>query len=318
MRRRMLPVLCLAMMALFARGPSAQAQTSADFDLMMTWMEGRFDNNQQVFEEREAKFPRPHDHLHAIVARVPLPAIGTDVFYLQQHSPDDPAALPRQRLYSFAHDAATGTITQRWYSFPDAKAVQDAHRDPSKLAGVTPDRLGTTAGCELYWTREGNAFLGTMKPGACRSTSRSTGKTILVSAAYRLTNDELWMSERIEEESGALLSEPPGHVPFKLLRAREFDCWAAVPGAASPDLISLRNLVLHDQGQVLPLVPPGGAEARYSIELAQLRYQNQVAVLKFAVYERGNAEAIAYAWGEPEATRIGINLRYMQAGCAVK
>lgn len=310
-------VTVFAALVLSAAAP-ARAQTAADFELMMQWMAGRFDNNQQVFEQREAKAARIHDHLHAVVARVQVPAVGTHVFYQQQHSPDDPSKPGRQRLYSFAQDSGAGTITQRWYSFPDPAAVIDAHRDPSKLAGLTPDKLGTTPGCELIWTRDGDAFVGAMKPGACRSTSRSTGRSILVSATYRLMKDALWMSERIEDESGALLSEPPGNVPFKLLRVREFDCWAAVPGTASADLVPVRSLVLHDQGQVLPLVPPGGAEARYSIELAQLRYQNQVAVLKFAVYERGKPEAIAYSWAEPEATKIGINLRYMQSGCSVK
>lgn len=299
----------------------APAQTAADFDLMMRWMAGRFDNNQQVFEERETKAPHLHDHLHAVVARVSVPGLGAHVFYLQQDTLGDqarPATPGRQRLYSFAQDPATGAIVQRWYSFPDTAAVLDAHRDPSKLAGLTPEKLGTTAGCELTWVRDGDAFVSTMRPGACRSTSRSTGKTIVVSATYRLSKDGLWMSERIEDETGALLSEPPGREPFKLLRAREFDCWAAVPGAASPDLVPVFGLTLHDQGQVMAVVPPGGSEARYSIELAQLRYQNQAPVLKFAVYEPGKTDAIAYSWAESEATRIGINLRYMQSGCRVK
>ena len=135
-----------------------------------------------------------------------MPAVGAHVFYLQQHSPDDPSKLGRQRLYSFAQDSATGTITQRWYSFPDPAAVIDAHRDPAKLAGLTPDKLGTTPGCELTWTRDGDAFVGAMKestlPGAVKDAAMSNLSTLVAQTCFRTADGAFHGFEGTNDNSG--------------------------------------------------------------------------------------------------------------------
>jgi hypothetical protein len=66
---------------------------------MLAWFAGEFDNNRQVFVEREQKLPAAevHQHIHSIFTKVDLPAFGPHVFYVQQYLDGDPAKIYRQR-----------------------------------------------------------------------------------------------------------------------------------------------------------------------------------------------------------------------------
>lgn len=57
-----------------------------------------------------------------------------------------------------------------------------------------------------------------------------------------------------------------------------------------------------------------GVDTGYEVELAQVVYGNKIPVLKLAVYHEETERALAYTWAEPGSKRIGINLRWMQAG----
>jgi len=88
----------------------------------------------------------------------------------------------------------------------------------------------------------------------------------------------------------------------------------AVQKADSDDYYLMRNILIHDQGQRIPLVDKSGEETKYSVELAEVVYQGGQEVLKLAVYEAGRKKSIVYAWSNPEAIQIGINMRSITAG----
>ncbi|MDE0362520.1 MAG: hypothetical protein OXI74_15225, partial [Rhodospirillaceae bacterium] len=98
--------------------------------------------------------------------------------------------------------------------------------------------------------------------------------------------------------------------------------WAAIrrdafdPAAADPEeMLLVRGLRMHNEGQVVPLVTESGDETGFSLELARLTSQNsRVAVLTLGVMEAATGETVAYSWADPDAVRIGINLGWMQAG----
>jgi hypothetical protein len=275
--------------------------------------EGEFDNFQQVWEEREARSEAPHEHIHSIFARVTLPAFGGHVFYVQQYEGGDPTRIYRQRLYSFAADAGAAAIRLTIYSFPDEQAVRDAHLDPTRLAGLVPAMLRTTPGCEVDWKPEGAAFVGTMKDKACRVVSRRSGQTLVISDDLRLDASEIWIRDQASDEAGRYVFGHKGNVHHKLKRCRFFDGWASLRRDGSSDQHEVvRGLRLHDQGQRVE-VSAGGAT--YELELAQLVYQaSKTAILKLAVYEKGQAKAVSYAWTDPTAERIGLNLRFVETG----
>jgi hypothetical protein len=309
--------------ALILLGVSAFAQNlSSDLKLMMKLFEGEFDNYGQAYAEKESKAQYPHEHIHSIFARVHLPAVGEHVFYVKQYMDGDPAKIYRTRLYNFVPNEKAGAIELRIYTFPDEKAVNDAHLDPSKLAGLTTDKLRATPGCEVYWKREGEAFRGSMNP-TCRVNSQRLGKTIIITDDLKLTAEEIWINDQAKDEAGGYVFGNKSGEHHKLKRVRTYEGWAvlkvAETGDDKKDYVVMRGLNLHDQGQILRLVKPDGEKTKYSLQLAHLMEQStKTDVLVFKLFEEGQERAINYVWTQPRAERIGMNLRWFQSGMTLK
>jgi hypothetical protein len=107
-------------------------------------------------------------------------------------------------------------------------------------------------------------------------------------------------------------------------RVRYFSGWGAMKrlGKDAPadnkDWIGVRGLVLHTEGDKVLLTDSNGKSLGYAVELAQLTYQNtQQPILKFAIIDERTQKSLAYSWAETDATRIGINLGWIQAGFAL-
>ena len=103
-------------------------------------------------------------------------------------------------------------------------------------------------------------------------------------------------------------------------RVRHYRGWIALQrsrldaDAAPDDYVFVREADWHDEGFLLPILD-GGQPTGYAIELARLTYQNtRTAVLKLGVIDEATGETLSYAWAAPGADRIGINLRWIQAG----
>ncbi len=307
----------------YGQAPKASGNHDAlasDLKTMMGLFEGEFDNYEQIWFEKEAKSEYPHEHIHSIFARVSLPSTGENVFYVKQYMDGDPAKIYRQRLYSFAPNEKEKAIELRIYTFPDEKAVTDAHLDQGKLAGLTPDKLRATPGCEVYWKREGEDFLGYMKP-TCRVNSQRLGKTIIITDNLKLNKNEIRINDQAEDEAGNYVFGNKSGEHHKLKRCRYLEGWAVLKkeGTEKEEYEVFRGLRLHDQGQILPLVTKAGEKTKYSVQAAHLIEQStktEVMVLK--IFEQGKEQAISYVWTEPGAERIGINLRWIQAGLTYK
>jgi hypothetical protein len=306
---------------LLAASGLAAGQLEEDMELMLTWFEGEFDNHLQVLEERENPPEQPHEWIHSIFTRVELPAFGEHVFYVEQYTDGDPAKIYRNRIYSFAADPEREAIRLTIFSFADPAAAAGAHLEPAKLAGLTPDRLRTAPGCEVFWKRDGEArFIGYMEDGACRVDSPRLGKTIIIDDDLVLTPEEIWIGDRATDEDGTWVFGNRAGIQHKLKRARLFDCWAAVRNEASDEWSLERGLRLHDQGGRASISTAGDTPRRYRIELEQRVYEGGggVPVLKIALYEEGMEESLAYSWADPDAGRIGMNLRWAQGGCTAR
>ena len=103
-------------------------------------------------------------------------------------------------------------------------------------------------------------------------------------------------------------------------RAQPYRGWIALqrrridPQAAEDDYIFLKDLRLHDEGFIVS-IKDGEQPTGYALELARLTYQStRTAVLKLGVIKQASGRTLSYSWAEPGAKRIGINLRWIQAG----
>ncbi|MGA9828945.1 MAG: hypothetical protein WBQ57_11535, partial [Rhodanobacteraceae bacterium] len=104
-------------------------------------------------------------------------------------------------------------------------------------------------------------------------------------------------------------------------RVRWFDGWAAINGAGpkasadSRDWHMNRNLRLSSEGGRATLKWRDGTASGYSIQLETLTYHaSHTPVLKLSVIEDASDQVMTYAWANPEATRIGLNLGWLQIG----
>jgi hypothetical protein len=84
----------------------------------------------------------------------------------------------------------------------------------------------------------------------------------------------------------------------------------------------MSNASVWDGGQIVSIVTDDGVTTAFHVEIAFCIYKNggiEADVLKIAIHEKnfthdGLVVPVAYAWSQPDATQIGINLRYLQAG----
>ena len=112
-----------------------------------------------------------------------------------------------------------------------------------------------------------------------------------------------------------------------LKRARDVECWAAVPKRAkkadgSTDWLFAQKLNLHDQGG---RVTVGGGDTGADEIILRMRAvhwpppsTNRPSMVLY-VHKPDNPErAVSYSWADINASRVGLNLRWMQASCTIK
>jgi hypothetical protein len=102
---------------------------------------------------------------------------------------------------------------------------------------------------------------------------------------------------------------------------RWFTGWAAINGggpkadAASRDWHMDRAVRIGSEGGRYPLRWRDGSASGYSLVLERLTYrEGNVPVLKLSIVGDADGATLAYAWANPEASRIGINLGWVQVG----
>lgn len=317
-------------------GAQERAVTEADVlarDLrdLTTWFTGRFDNDLQVMFDAELNVPAEarNGRIHSIFKPVDLPAFGTNVFYVEQYADNNPTRVYRQRIYRFAVDSAENAIKLEIFapSPEQERAILGAWADPSKLAGLTPEAMTLYPGCEVYWRRQENQFVGSMKTDACRVQSRRSGRLLIINDDLVLTPDALWIKDVARDETGAWVYGNRAGVPHKLRKARGFTCWTAVlrgaghgdSGEGNANWQFQRGGWIHDQGGELQLVTDEAEPRRFylRLRLVEWPYGTNRPSLTLYAHEAGNPRAVSYSWADEGAQRIGINLRWLQASCTL-
>lgn len=323
--------LALFLCVLFVIPTPAAAQEDAtrkildkDFSVMMSWFPGRYDNQEQVYFEEELQIDEElrHERIHSIFEPVELAAFGDNVFYVQQYLDGDPDKIYRQRIYTFRVDYDENAVRLDIYVPKDPDAIKDAHLDPSKLQGLSPETMIEYPGCEVYWRRESQQFIGYMREEACRIESTRSGRTIIVTDDLMLNANEIWIRDTAVDTDGNYVYGHKGNEHHKLRKARMFKCWAGIlrRGATEQaDSYFDPDVQIHDQGGLVWITTDETDPQTYGLKIRNVSwpYGNNRPSLVLYVYEPGNDKAISYSWTEPGAERIGINLRSIQSSCTL-
>jgi len=326
MRTRRLAIALLFFAAGLAR---AQVSDNPEFQRFVEWFGGEFNNHEQVWQQG-IDFAKPDAppnaektaHSHSIFAPVDLPALGRHIFYVQQSLDGDLKKVYRQRLYRITADNAEKAIRLEIYNFPDPKTVLNAHLQPELLTGLDVTKLRYAKGCDVLWRYDAAraAFNGQVAPNACSYVSPQLGKRIIINDTLKLTSAEIWINDQARDEQGNHVFGSKNNTPVKARKVRYFTGWAFGTDPDGRKLRGERDLLLHNEGHTSTLYFDDGTPSPYQIQLAQLTYQNTAApILKLALLDtRKSGKSIAYAWANTEATRVGINLGWIQFGLTQK
>ena len=317
MNRLLLTVLWVVMTSAHA---DEAAVLDKDFQTMMAWFPGVYDNQEQVYFEAEQEVDEAlrHERIHHVFEPVDLPAFGEHVFYVQQHLNDDPAQIYRQRIYAFRPDHEEGAIRLTIHIPNDVASLVDAHIDPAKLSDLSPEQTRVLQGCDVFWRRQANHFVGYMTPNACSYVSSESGKRIIFNDDLLLTEEALWIIDRAQDEEGNRVFGHPTGVPHKNRKARRFECWMTAK-QRDGEWTFRRGLEIYDQGGMAWLKTEEEAPQQVGIKMRNVRwpYGNNRPSLVLYAYRPNEDRAVSYAWADPSAQRIGINLRWMQASCTL-
>ena len=320
--QRSLTLVAAATLLLASAGTaSADANAILDRDMrvFLEWFPGVYDNQEQVYFEQRLEVPEDerHERIHHTFAPVDLPAFGENVFYVQQYINDDPAQIYRQRIYVFVPDYEENAIRLIIHIPSDAEALVDAHLDNSKLDGLTPEATRTLPGCDVFWKRQANQFVGFMKEGACTYMSERSGKRIIIKDDLVLTENEIWIADSATDEDGNWVFGNKAGIPHKNIKARRFECWMGVLERNGEDWTFASGLEIWDQGGTVWVQTDEDEPQEAGIRLRNVVWPTGNNRNSFVLYalRRGEERAVSYVWSAPDAERLALNLRWMQASC---
>lgn len=208
------------------------------------------------------------------------------------------------------------------FTFTPYRALDDAARatliagkdfkfDDKQWAELTP--------CALNGERKDGKLTASADVGACSALLPGLGATAaLLPLKLTFDGDMLSTVTFTDQARGANAS-------IDARRVRYFSGWSAINGGGpkmrpeNQDWHTRQDLRAASEGGRVPIRWRDGASSGYSVELVRRTYaERKLSVLQLNVIENSTGQAIDYAWADPSASIIGINLGWLQVGLTVE
>ena len=314
--RHGLSFVCTAVLSLTTLNAWAQGQDGTpgqrNLQVMDQLLPGRYDNTNQAYFDKRLGVPEveAHNQMHVEISRADVED-SAHAFVVDSVAggPDGPRM---RRVWVLQEDQDPRLVRMRMFEL-DSDAVL-----PFSLAAMEDRYL---SGCDVLWRREAGHFRGTGVGQDCKSPF-AEGYRIY---ELQLHPGALWINIQELDEAGTRLAED-NPFPYQLSRARVFECYVDIPGVAGGrDEPFERYPIeeLHDQGGMHWFTTRDG-ERELGINLRNVVWpmNNEVGAftrnsLVMSVLERVDGEVveISYGWTEPQAKRIGLNLKQLLVNC---
>jgi hypothetical protein len=295
----LLMALCLTSCADMQRaGPARSARSSVVAEPALA---GEFDNHEQVWRAREASagsIAPPH-----VVVTIEPAREEWSIWRIRLD-----AAPPLEATWAMRRTTAS-----------DGTAIWTPHRAlgtaPAPAAKFDAQQWTALDACALRGTLSAAGSKAQADVAACTALAPGVGaQAALLPLEVEREGDMLHIRLYADQARGVDAREDARLV-------RWFGGWAAINGAGpkagaeNNDWHMDRALRLGSEGGRYALKWRDGAASGYSLVLERLTYRDgNVPVLKLSVVDDSDGRTLAYSWANPEATRIGINLGWVQVG----
>jgi hypothetical protein len=338
MTHRTALLAALALSAALPLSPSpvhAQGQDSTagerNLRIMVELLPGLYDNANQASFDGRRKLPAEDRHARTstTITRIDAPAFGRHAFLWVNRTETPQGTVTSSRIATLAAGPGSDEVTMRHY----LRMSGDIR--PEELATLTPADLRRTEGCDYHFERRAEHFRGLQRPKACRF--EWEGQPVYTDNEISLSRGDLFVHDhKYRVKDGQRITGVASGDPYWLERARIFHCYADVPGVGGGVDVPFERFdrfTLHDKGGVhwfrSTAYPERGLAARdigltlravtwHVLNEANGNFNRDSLVL--SVMEKlpdGSVKEHGYAFTDPDAERIAINLKWMLGNCAM-
>jgi len=318
-------------------GPRALAQgqdsTPGERNLrvMAELLPGLYDNVNQSYFDGRRKLPQAdrHPRMSTTITRIEAPAFGRYVFLWVNRSETDKGPSMSWRIGTLSAGPGADEVSLRHYFRMQGEIT------PAEFATLRPADLRRTEGCDYFFKRRADHYRGLQGAKSCKF--EWDGEQVYTDNEISLSPTSLWFHDhKWVIKTGKRISGVASGEPFWLERARVFHCYADVPGVGGGVDVPFErfdNILLNDKGGThwfrSSAVPARGLESReIALNLRAVTwhvlneandYFNRNSLV-LSVLERlpdGSIKEHGYAFTDPDAERIAINLKWMLGNCAI-
>ena len=170
---------------------------------MMRWLPGTYSNVAQHEADVTAGRP-PHEALAIAIVPIDSPIMGAHAFYLQEMAADDPRRVMLQQVLSFEL-TDRGKIKESVATLGEPRRWRDGQLNPELFTAMVLEDLVPMSGCDLFWTRAGEGFVGANEPLRCHTAAHASEAAARTQLLAELKATELALSEQSYDANGVLV-----------------------------------------------------------------------------------------------------------------
>lgn len=293
-------------------GKHPRAPSDDPLARLVAALPGEYDNHEQVAHSRGDAAPTRVQHDVRLVDH----GRDTATWLWRLHSLDK-AALTSIWLLRAQTAEKSGRLRIVPYRPLDKAAAEAAFGPAPKAFKFVAEQWAELAPCALDGVWDDAKFSASASVDACSAVLPGLGETAaLLPLRLQLEEDMLRTATFSDSARGADAIE-------LARRVRWFDGWAAINGggpqakAANQDWHLDRDLRLSSEGGRAVLKWRDGSPSGYTLELERTAYpERKLTVLQLNVIDDRSGAALTYAWTDPQAQAIGLNLGWLQVGFA--
>lgn len=321
----LVPVFCVAL-PIQALG-QGQDSTAGErwLRVMAEMLPGIYDNANQAYFDRRRQLDAGdrHARVNTTITRVDAPAFGPQAFLWINTVSEGEATSTSHRIATLEAGQDDTVIMRHFFRMQGPIEVQE-------LAQLQPEDLRRTDGCDYVFKRRAGGFRGHQGAGICRF--QWDGREVQTANTIELSKrDLLFVDHKFDVASGERITGVDNGEPYWLERARVFHCYADLPGVGGgrdEPFERYEGFTLHDKGGSHWFTTRDDPAREIGLVLQSVTWQvlnenngnfnrNSLVVYTLERLPDGSTRDHGYAFTEPEAERIGVNLKWMLVNCSM-